>query len=371
MINNSSVTFKLEFLRKEYHIMSKTLWGKADDGKDVYRFTLANSNGITAVVMNYGANLLELYVPDKKGEFKDVVLGFNNLSSYFVNDPGFGCSITPYANRIGNATFNFEGVTYKLEANDGINNLHSSTNPQPLHRRTWDVINETSNSIEFSISKKDMDMGFPGNMTISVTYTLLEDDTLAIEYRATSDRDTVFNPTNHSYFNLGGFDSGSILNDIVWIDADCFTPTDECSIPYGEIQPVSETPLDFRIPKTIGRDIDDTSFDAIRIASGYDHNYVLNNYNGTFRTIASLYNTESGRFMDVSTDLSGLQLYTGNYLSPNVGAGKGGFIFGKRYGVAFETQFFPNAVNIPSFPQPILKADKEFYSKTSYHFSVK
>jgi aldose 1-epimerase len=350
--------------------MNKKLWGKGDDGKDVYRLTITNSNGIKATVMNYGANLLELFVPDKEGNFDDVVLGFQDLSSYFVNNPGFGCSITPYANRIGNATFQFEGQTYSLEQNDGVNNLHSSTNPQPLHRRTWDIVNESIDSAEFSIHKKDMDMGFPGDMTISVKYTLLEDNTLAIEYRAVSDRNAVFNPTNHSYFNLAGFDAGSVLDEIAWIDADKFTPTDEGSIPYGDIVSVAGTPLDFRIAKSLGQDIEDTSCDAIRIASGYDHNFVLNNYNGTFRTIASLYDPESGRLMDVSTDMPGLQMYTGNYLTPDCGIGKKGVSFNKRFGVAFETQFYPNAVNIPSFPQPILKAGKEFYSKTSYHFSV-
>jgi aldose 1-epimerase len=319
---------------------------------------------MSARLMNYGANVLSLLVPDKKGVTADVVLGFEKLKDYFVNDPYFGCCVVPCGNRIGGAAFTLNGKTYTLDKNDGVNNLHSGFDP--LCRRIWEVANVSDTSITFTYHKPDMDMGFPGNMDISVTYTITEDNCFRIDYKGLSDADTIFNPTNHSYFNLSGHDSGDILDHEVWINASKFTMTDEASIPNGTLLDVAGTPMDFTTAKPMRPEVDD-SYQQLAWAKGYDHNFALDITEGELSLAASLYDPKSGRKMEVYTDLPGMQLYCGNYIASGA-IGKGGVRYEPRYGVCFETQYFPNAINIPAFSQPVAKAGVEAKTSTVYKF---
>lgn len=346
--------------------MEKYVWGQTPEGEDVVVYSLANEKGLRARFMNYGANLLELHVPDKNGVFADVVLGYEHLDDYFTNDAFFGSSVVPCGNRIGDAAFTLNGTTYTLDKNDGVNNLHCGFHP--LCRRIWEVTNVTETSITFAFHKKDMDMGFPGNVEYTVTYTLTDDAGLRIDYTGLSDKDTIFNPTNHSYFNLAGHDSGSVMDQLVWINASRFTETDNASIPNGNLLDVEGTPMDFTTPKPMGPEVDD-SYEQLAWASGYDHNFALDKPQDTFGAAASLYDPVSGRKMEVFTDLPGMQLYCGNYITPGL-VGKGACIYGKRCGAAFETQYFPNAINIPSFQQPVQKAGVLTKTSTLYQFTT-
>lgn len=348
--------------------MEKKKWGNAPEGGEIFRYTISNASGSYFVSMNYGANLLELHVPDRDGRLDDVVLGFEDLDSYFVNDPCFGCLVAPYANRIGNASFTLGGKTYKLDPNDnGHNTLHSGYHG--LHHKMWAMTAFTDRSITYTIQKEHMECGFPGNVLLSVTYTLTDDNVLSIHYHATTDRDTVFNPTNHSYFNLGGQASGPALDAMIQLDADYYTPTDDEQIPDGRLEKVDGTPMDFRQPRRLGDDIKNYDFKAIRIGHGYDHNFVLKTKRGTLSPVGSMTDSKTGRKMEIWTDLPGIQIYSGNYVI-DCPKGKGGVTYEPYVGVAFETQFFPNAVNIPTFEQPILRAGTAFDSTTEYHFTT-
>lgn len=344
--------------------MEKEILGKTLAGEDIIAYTLSNKNGMSAKIMNYGANLLTLNVPDKNGNVADVVLGYEKIEDYFKNDPGFGCCVTPVANRIGGAKFTLNGVEYQLDVNDNENNLHSGFSP--MHRTIWTLVNVSEQEISFTAHKKDMDMGFPGNMDITITYTLSDDNKISIKYDAVSDKDTIFNPTNHSYFNLAGHDSGLVLDQKVWLDADTFTVTTNHLIPTGEIASVKGTPLDFTTEKPLSDGIDDTSFEPIKFAGGFDHNFILN-APSLSTPVATLSDEKSGRKMEVFTDLPGMQLYSGNFISDGE-MGKGNFGYHKRYGVCFESQFYPNAINVPSFPQPVIKAGQKFTTTTAYKF---
>lgn len=351
--------------------MEKNLWGKTPNGEQVFRYSITNKLGMHATVMNYGANLLELFVPSRDNSFEDVVLGFKDLDSYFENLPYFGASVVPFANRIKNASFSLNGETYHVDANEGTNSLHGGSKIPPFQKRIWEVSSQTEDSITFHIESEDLEFGFPGNLKVDLTYTINDDNMLLIEYHAVSDKDTVFNPTNHSYFNLSGFNAGSrkLLESSLWVDADYFTPTDANSVPTGELAEVKGTPMDFREPQALIKNVDNFDFEPIKFGKGYDHNFVINNWNHTFKKVASLYDPSSFKTMEVFTDMPGIQVYTGNYIEPSP-IGKNNTTFHPRDGIALETQFFPNAVNIPSFPQPLLKKDEEFISKTGYRFSV-
>lgn len=359
--------------------MEKKLWEQSTEGEDIYVYTLTNHNGMSATVMNYGANLLTLNVPDASGKTADVVLGFDKLENYFDNPACYGCCVCRNANRIGGASFTLNGTTYELEKNDGNNNLHSGSHA--LHHRVWDVTflqedgsyieDETKASdqtITFTYDSPNMDMGFPGNMLIGITYTLGDDNSLRIDYHALSDEDTIFNPTNHSYFNLGGHDSGTVLNHEMQVYTEEFTYANEQSIPDGTIRKVAGTPMDFRKPKQIGDDID-ADYDQLIWAKGYDHNFIVNKDNDeTMTHAATLHDPISGRTMDVYTTLPGVHIYTGNFIG-DADAGKNGRKYQPRDGVAFETQYYPNAINVPSFPQPVVKCGEAGGSSTLFKFS--
>ena len=344
-------------------------FGKTVRGDEATLYTLTNGNGMKVSFTNYGANIVSIIVPDAKGNFADVNLGFENLAGYEENPPGFGSFIGRHANRISDARFELNGKVYELDKNDGKNNLHSGFVGYNKFMYETEVYEDDDiASIEFSRLSPHMEQGFPGNLDVSVTYSLTEANELVIEYLAVSDRDTIVNLTNHAYFNLAGHDSGSILDHKVWIKANQFTPTTPDLIPTGEIRDVTGTPMDFRTPKTIGQDIN-SDYEPLVLAGGYDHNYVLDISGNQVEKVAELIDDKSGRRMEVYTDLPGLQLYTGNMLSP-VNNSKNGAVYEKRYGVCFETQFFPNSMNTPNFTSSMLKAGKEFDSVTIYKFST-
>lgn len=346
----------------------KELWGNMPDGREVYRYTLVNENGVSASFTNLGAVWLTMQVPDKAGTMTDVVLGYDSVSKYLKNPPHFGAPIGRNANRIGGAKFTLNGKEYKLEANNGSNNLHSG--PDLYHTRLWDSQAEEEDlgtSVSFSLFSADGDQGFPGNANISVTYTLTPDNSLQISYHMICDADTVANFTNHSYFNLDGQDGGYALKQRVWIDGDAYTRADKGSIPTGELTPVKGTPMDFTVIKPIEQDIQE-DYEALIFGDGYDHNWVLNHQPGEVSLCAAAESDQSGIRMEVYTDLPGMQFYTANSLKDEP-VGKGGTIYGPRCCYCFETQYYPNSVNMPEFPSPVLKEGKEYKTTTIYKFS--
>ena len=350
--------------------ISKKQFGKTKSGQVAYLYTLKNNKGMQVDVTDFGANIVRILVPDKKGIIKDVALGYDSLQQYEENGPGYGSFIGRHANRIASSAFQLNDTTYNLEKNDGNNNLHSGSKSYNKYMYDVEIYEEDGETqIEFSRLSKDMEQGFPGNLEVSVSYTLTDENELVIEYYATSDKDTIVNLTNHSYFNLAGHNSGSVLNHKIMIDADMFTPTDDALIPTGELRDVTGTPMDFRVLKSIGLDIEN-DYIPLKQAGGYDHNYVLKTSREEATKVAELYEENTGRLMEVFTDLPGLQLYTGNFID-GTEQGKDKYVYKKRDGVCFETQFFPNSCNIKEFPSCTLKAGQEFDSVTIYKFSVR
>lgn len=337
-------------------------FGVTKEGKEVTLFTLENKNGMRVDLIDYGANIVRLFVPDQNGKLDDVVLGFDDVAGYEENGCFFGSFIGRHGNRIGNAEFELNGVTYELEKNDGDNNLHGGT---PGYNKVMYKAETTENSVAFSRTSPDMEQGYPGNLDICVTYALTDDNELKISYQAKTDKDTLCNVTNHSYFNLKGHDGGTITDHKVWIRANGFTETSDDLIPNGNIIDVAGTPMDFRTEKTIAEDIE-ADYEPLKIAGGYDHNFVLEKEAGKMEKVAELSEETTGRRMEVYTDLPGMQLYTGNFIVKE--DGKGRIEYTKRTGVCFETQFFPNSVNIPSFESCVLKAGDTFTSTTIYRF---
>ena len=347
----------------------KELWGNMPDGREVYRYTLVNRNGVSASFTNLGAVWVTMNVPDQNGKETDVVLGYDSVSDYLLNPPHFGAPIGRNANRIAGAKYTLNGKEYKLEANNSTNNLHSG--PDLYHTRLWDSEAEESElgtSVSFSLFSPDGDQGFPGNANITITYTLTPDNSLELSYHMICDEDTVANFTNHSYFNLDGQDGGYALKQRVWIDADTYTRSDEISIPTGEYTPVKGTPMDFTTMKPIEQDMDQP-YEALVLGNGYDHNWVLNHPKKEMSLCAAAESDRTGIKMEVYTDLPGMQFYTANFLNGDM-AGKGGAVYDRRFCYCFETQYYPNAVNMPQFPSPVLKAGEEYHTKTIYKFST-
>lgn len=318
------------------------------------------SGKITAVISDLGATLVKLFVPDKDGKLADVVLGFDDPQSYCESGTFFGATVGRNANRIGGAAFTLNGKRYQLAKNDnGNNNLHSG--PDFFKNRIWEVLRAEENSIVFGLISPHGDQGFPGNAKIRVKYTLEQGNTLRITYKAISDRDTVFNFTNHSYFNLAGHDKPEkAMEQVLTMPARFYTRSDDEYITTGEKVDVEGTAMDFRTPKPIGRDIDKDE-EPMRLQNGYDHNFEVFTY-----PCAILSDPESGRTMSVTTDCPGVQLYSGNFMERE--QGKDGVVYCRRAGVCLETQFFPNAVNYPHWVQPIAKAGEEFRSETCFTF---
>lgn len=343
--------------------VAKEKFGVTRDGREVYAYTLTNANGVQARVINYGAVLVNLFVPDKDGNVEDVVLGFDSLEGYFGNGSFLGATIGPNANRIGGACFEIGGKTYHIDDNDGGNNLHSHKE-EGYHKRVWDAEAGTD-SVTFTLEGKDGEMGFPGNKKVILTYSLSEENALKLQYHVSSDADTIINLTNHTYFNLAGHKAGKIEDHLLRLNASCYTPTVPGSIPTGEIAPVAGTPMDFTTAKPIGQDIN-ADFEQLKMAQGFDHNFVIDGADGTVREIAEASDPKSGRRMRVFTDLPGVQFYAGNCISEETG--KEGAIYGPRMGFCLETQYYPDNIHHPEFPSAVFGREKDYDSVTIYQF---
>lgn len=345
--------------------ISKREFGVTKDGRQVYLYTVSSDNGMEAAVTDYGAILVNLLVPDAQGIRKDLVLGYDNLADYEVNGCFFGSTIGRNANRIGGAAFRIDGEEYRLAANENGNNLHSEFD-HGFHKVLWDAeMLEEEQAVRFSYVSPDGENGFPGTLKVSVTYTLLEDTGIQIAYEAVSDKKTLINLTNHSYFNLGGHDAGSILDEKMMIRADGYTEILPGAIPTGRILPVEGTPMDFRTAKRIGDRIDE-DLEQLTLVQGYDHNWALNISGGKVEKIAEVEDGKAGRIMEVWTDLPGVQFYAGNCITPQTG--KGGARYDKRCALCLETQYFPNSINIPDFKQPVFEAGQPYRTTTIYKF---
>lgn len=344
-------------------------FGKDLNGNLVKLFTISNSNGIKANVTNFGAILVSLFVPDKNGKLDDVVLGFDSLDKYFDNSVCyFGSTVGRNSNRVKNASFNLNDITYNLDKNErDKNNLHSGF--KPYNNRLWNYsINKDNNSICFSLISPDMDQGFPGEFNISVTYSLDNDNNLKIEYNGTSNKDTIANMTNHSYFNLCGHNSGSAMEQELYINADKYVEVDNELIPTGELKDVSNTPMDFRVSTKIGSRIND-DFKQFEYTGGYDHSFVINKTKNGIEKIATLSDEKSSRIMEVYTDAIGVQFYAGNFIENNKVVGKENCLYKNRSGICLETGFLPDSINQKNFISPILKAGDIYNTTTIYKFA--
>lgn len=342
----------------------KEKFGTTKCGKDVYAYTLTNSAGMSARIINYGAILVNLMVPDKNGKVDDVVLGFDTLEGYFGNGSFFGATIGPSANRIAGASFEIDGRTYHIDVNDGANNLHSHME-DGYHKRVWDAVAGTD-SVTLTLEGKDGEMGFPGNKKITMVYSLSEDNELKLSYHATSDADTIVNLTNHTYFNLSGHRAGKIEDHLLKLNATHYIPVVAGAIPTGEIAPVAGTPMDFTKMKPVGQDIN-ADFEQLKLTKGYDHNFVIDGADGTLREIAEVYDPKSGRRMKAFTDLPGVQFYAGNCIG--VETGKDNTEYGPRMGLCLETQYYPDNIHHANFPQAVFGPGKDYSAVTVYQFS--
>jgi aldose 1-epimerase len=342
--------------------IKKPAYGETD-GKKVYSYTLTNSNGLKAEIINFGGIITKLYVPDRKGNFADIVTGYDTVEDYISNGGYFGALIGRYGNRIAKGKFNLNGVEYKLAQNNGENHLHGGI--KGFDKVVWDAEEmKVDNGIALKLFylSKDGEEGYPGNLSCTVIYTLTNDNELKISYEAETDKATVINLTNHSYFNLGGHDSGDILGHEMMLKADHFLPVDEGLIPTGLIEPVKGTPMDFTKPMTIGSRID-------QVKGGYDHNYCLNSSDGSLALAVEVYEPDSGRVMQIFTTQPGIQFYTGNFLN---GSNQGkGAIYYKHTGFCLETQHFPDSPNRANFPFVVLRPGQKYKQLTVHKFFVK
>jgi aldose 1-epimerase len=343
--------------------ISESKFGQTMKGEDIVLYTIENSMGMKASVMNYGAILVNLSVPDQAGDAADVVLGFDKPEDYFGNPSFFGAVIGPNGNRIKDASFEIDGVTYQLDVNDGKNNLHSHID-LGYHKRLWEG-KVLPDGVAFTLQDTDGSMGFPGNKSFKVVYTLDEENALTLTYDASSDTKTIINPTNHTYFNLDGHQSGKIVGHKLQLAASRYTEVSEGAIPTGKLPPVAGTPMDFTTPKEIGLEID-ADMEQLKLVQGYDHNWVIDDYDGTLRKIGTLEGSTGSRKMEIYTDLPGVQFYAGNCIAPQ--SGKDGAAYDVRSGLCLETQFFPDSIHQPAFPSSVFGAGKEYHSKTIYKF---
>jgi aldose 1-epimerase len=353
--------------------MTKQDWGKGPDGP-IELYTLKNGKGMEARIMNYGAIVVSLTAPDRNGKYEDVVLGFDSVDGYLKTHPYFGAVVGRYGNRIAKGRFTLNGVEYKLATNNGPNALHGGV--KGFDKRLWtakDVSQGNTPALQLTYRSKDGEEGYPGNLTATVTYTLTDNNELKIDYTATTDKDTVVNLTNHSYFNLmGPTGDGDILNHEIMINADRFTPVDSTLIPTGELAPVAGTPFDLRQATRIGARIGariNEDHEQLKFGRGFDHNFVLNGEQGLLSLAAKVTEPKTGRVMEVHTTEPGVQFYTGNFLDGTL-TGKGGKVYQHRYGLCLETQHFPDSPNKPQFPSTVLKPDGTHRSTTVYRFST-
>jgi aldose 1-epimerase len=340
-------------------------WGKTPAGETVDLYTLRNAKGMEAHISTYGGVIVSLSVPDRTGKLGDVVLGFDDFKGYLLPPPYFGALIGRYGNRIGHAQFTLDGTVYHLAKNDGDNTLHGGK--RGFDKVIWKATSLSPTSLQLTYLSKDMEEGFPGNLSAKVVYTVTPNNELRIDYSATTDKDTVVNLTNHSYFNLAGEGQGDILGHELTINAARFTPVDKGLIPTGELKSVKGTPFDFTEPHAIGERINANDPQLIA-AKGYDQNWVLNKP-GLTNIAAKARDPKSGRIVEVLTSEPGLQFYTSNFLDGTI-HGKGGKVYGKHAAICMETQHFPDSPNKPSFPSSELKPGQTYHTTTIYRFST-
>ena len=338
------------------------------DGDSTNLYVLTNDNGMEVTITNYGGRIVSVMVPDKDGNFKDIVLGFDNIDDYTAVDNNFGATIGRYGNRIANGKINVYGVEYQLPQNNFGHTLHGG--PDGYHNKVFNVLHSDNKSLVLTYLSADGEEGFPGNLDVKVTMTLTDDNAVDIQYEAVTDKETVVNLTNHSYFNLSGDANNSILNDVLMINADSFTPVDDTFMTTGEIATVEGTPMDFRNPTPIGERIDDYEYEQLKFGDGYDHNWVLNTAGDVSQLAATVYSPESGIQLEVYTDEPGVQVYTGNFLT-GADTGKYGAVYGKRNAICLETQKYPDTPNKPDWPSAFLSPGDTYTSRCIYKFSVK
>ena len=344
-------------------------------GKSVELYTLTNNNGVVLKVTTFGGIITELHVPNKDGKIEDVVLGFDKLEGYLSPEylssgPYFGAIVGRYGNRIAKGKFTLDDVEYSLATNNGENHLHGGI--VGFNSVIWEakpVENVNGNSLELTYTSKDGEEGYPGNLKVTVTYTLSDDNEVIIDYHAVTDKATHVNLTNHSYFNLSAGKHPTIADHAMTIFADRFTEVDETLIPTGNLPEVAGTPMDFRTPNRIGERID-ADFNQLILGAGYDHNWVLRSSNGTLALAATVHEPESGRFMEVLTTEPGVQFYAGNFLDGTL-VGKNGVRYLRRAGLCLETQHFPDSPNQPTFPSTVLRPGQVYQTQTIYKFSAK
>jgi aldose 1-epimerase len=351
---------------KNKELIKKESYG-THNGKEVYLFTLTNKDGNVLKLTNFGARIVWIEVPDKEGKKDNVTFGFDSFERMINGDPYYGALVGRYANRIANGKFTLDGVEYTLARNNGPNSLHGG--PGGWHSSVWNseiAPNSEFPAVKFTFRSPDMEEGYPGNMDIEAVYTWTDKNEIVIDYKCTTDKKTVFNITNHAYFNLHGAGNGDILDHVVTINASNITPVDSNLIPTGELRPVTGTPFDFTTPHSVGERINE-KYDQLILGRGYDHNFVLDK---KVEVAASVYDPVSGRFLEVITDQPGVQFYCGNFLDGKL-IGYGGKPYNFRTGLCLETQHFPDSPNHPGFPSTVLNSGETFKSQTIYRFSVR
>jgi aldose 1-epimerase len=337
------------------------------NGRPISLYTIKNKNGLVAQITNYGAIIVSIYVPGNDGKLADIVQGYDTIKEYIDgNGPYMGAVCGRCANRIAKGKFHLPGKEYNLAVNNGPNHLHGGI--KGFDKVVWNVVYSSDSSVEMEYLSTDGEEGYPGNLKVSVIYTLTNDNELRLDYKATTDKTTVVNLASHSYFNLAGEGSGSIYDQELMINGSFFTPTDETNVPTGEILSVNGTLMDFTVPKKIGADIDKDDI-QLKYGAGYDHNWVLNNRTGTLGLAAVAHDPKSGRVMEVYTTQPGIQLYTANWIDNE--KGKGGKRYQRRWAFCLETQHFADAINKPHFPSTILNPGEEYKHCCIHKFSVR
>ncbi len=367
LLTTMMTTFGVHAAVADTATVTKAGFGKLPDGTAIDIYTLKNAD-LELRITNYGARIVSLETQDRAGKMGDVVLGYNSVEGYVAEGAAktyFGAIVGRYGNRIRGGKFTIDGKAYQIPLNNNGNALHGG--PHGFDDRVW-TGKELPDGVEMSLVSKDGDMGFPGTLTVHVRYTLVG-SALHIDYQATTDKDTVVNLTNHSYFNLSGDGSGTILGEVLQIDADGYTPVDAGLIPVGGVQPVAGTPFDFNKPTAIGARINDAN-EQLKLAGGYDHNWALNGKNGVMKLAARVYDPQSGRVLTVRTTQPGVQFYSGNFLDGSY-KGKTGATYAKYAGFCLETQHYPDSPNQPAFPSTELKPGQTMRSQTVFAFSVR
>jgi len=355
-------TFCEKPMQKNYIEIKRENFKVEHNGKQVDLFTLKNSKGMIVQITNYGGKVVSILVPDKNGQLGDVCLGYESAQAYFDGSASLGATIGRYANRIAGGEFELDGVTYKLFKNNGPNTIHGGK--EGFRFKVWDARQIDDSSLELSYRSADGEEGFPGELLLKVVYSVTAENEFTLKYSATTSKPTVLNLTNHAFFNLAGEGSGDVLDHVLWVNADQFTPTDKAAIPTGEFRSVKGTPFDFTSPKRLGQDINADN-EQLAFGKGYDHNFVLNKKGGELVLAARISEPTTGRVMEVYTTEPGLQLYTANTLET---VGKGGHTYGPRSAFCLETQHFPDSPHHDNFPSTVLRQGQTFSSTTIYKF---